>query len=323
MPHQGLDLPVVTQLSPAPATLVAGECGTIGISGGRYSYWLYKESTNTKFARFDHFANTWQNLEPPPTGAWAFGATNSIAYDEPNGWVWVYMTGVTGGTAVLLRFDVATLAWKTPNITTDVPVLTTATAMCVAGRKRAQWSGAQAVEGNGFVYLVGGGDQHIFRCNPAGGAVTQLAVRGALPGLGCGLVWAPDVDPDKLVSPQGGGSVANVDVYSIEDNTWNNAPVLKPAADIPAAGYAWAHCTLMPHTMFMRVAGGKVMRVDLASGTYDVSPACTLDVTETSPDQHGAFVATGVVEAPGTVHEFIFTQKFSGTEFRRVELVPE
>jgi hypothetical protein len=135
MLRPGLDLPIVTALSPAPALLVAGECGTCSLSGGRYSYWLYKDGANTKFARFDFVANTWQSLAAPPTGVWAFGATNSIAFDEPNDLVWVYMTGAGLGTARLLRFDVSNLLWLAP-IETNVPVLTTATALCVAGRKR-------------------------------------------------------------------------------------------------------------------------------------------------------------------------------------------
>lgn len=117
-----IDMPVIEQLSFAPATSAAGTCCVD--DNERFIYWLFSA---TSFWRFDTWANTWQQLANPTGGTVGAGTcmqfTKMIGDQFPTastgqvfGSVFALITSGVGA-PVFNKYDIATNTWSALSVT--------------------------------------------------------------------------------------------------------------------------------------------------------------------------------------------------------------
>lgn len=288
-----IDLPTWEVLQPlvggagaaaTPGILVNDKRGT-----DRFIYYLFSAAS---FWRYDTYANTYQQLASPPAGT--TGAGTAMIFDPSNSYIWALISN--GAVAPTWQYyNITTNAWTARSVT-NLP----ATFGTDAALSHPCTTYGAAVSDD-FIYLIGNNAIVFYRyqisTNAWVASPTTVANCNSTSGAGCGLLWTPGYNVDRIVRMRG-TATATFEYYSISANTWNAITVI-PATETFTTGSMVATRGILDEIYIQKDATLRIYRLDLGDGK--ITPVAT-----------EYLVATGAALAGD---RFVYVKETNGIEF--------
>lgn len=201
-----------------------------------------------------------------------------------------------------------------------------ATSLTVSALAAAITSPATAVWCN-TIYFVGSANTNLYAYSISGNSWSTAT--GAIPaadGAGCGLVWLPGYDPDKLILLRG-AATANIYQYSMSGTSWTTLTFM-PATDTFTTG---THTTVRTNPLVSSgtinnagtMANRMLVQLNVTGKIYEFDPVALVMspiATQWLVTDGAALVGNRLNYCVANGIEYVYYQLHTSTVFMRVGL---